>query len=168
VRRVLTLIITVVTAFLLQTTVFSEVTLVGAKPELLYLVTIVFALLEGPATGATVGFVSGMAQDFFLNTPKGITALTLVLLGYIVGLLRTYIVSPSPVLPTILVAIGTFAGVMFHSLVSFLLGQPLEPFGDLVTVAALASLYNAILTPLFFPLLRWASEGSQTQRIGRW
>jgi len=168
VRRVLTLIVTIVTALVLQTTVFSEITLLGAKPELMYLVAIVFALLEGPAAGAIAGFAGGMAQDFFLNTPKGITALTLVLLGYVVGLLRTYIVSPSPALPTLLVAIGTFAGLMFHALVSFLLGQLNTPFGDLVRIAGLASLYNAILTPLLFPVLRRAAEGSQPQRIGRW
>lgn len=167
-RRVLTLIVTIVTALVLQTTVFSEITLLGAKPELMYLVAIIFALLEGPAAGAIAGFAGGMTQDFFLNTPKGITALALVLLGYVVGLLRTYIVSPSPALPTLLVAIGTFAGLMFHALVSFLLGQLNTPFGDLVRIAGLASLYNAILTPLLFPVLRRAAEGSQPQRIGRW
>ena len=69
----------------------------------MYLVTIVIAILEGPQEGAIVGFAGGMAQDFLLNQPKGITALTLTLLGYAVGLARQYIVSPSPLLPTILV-----------------------------------------------------------------
>ena len=73
----------------------------------MYLVTIVIAILEGPQEGAIVGFAGGMAQDFMLNTPKGITALTLTLLGYTMGLARQYIVSPSPLLPTMLVAAGT-------------------------------------------------------------
>ena len=41
----------------------------------MYLVTIVIAILEGPQEGAVVGFAGGMAQDFLLNQPKGITAL---------------------------------------------------------------------------------------------
>ena len=167
-RRVLVLIVVLVTALLLQTTIFSDVTLVRAKPELIYLVAIVFAILEGPNTGAVVGFFGGMAQDFLSTAPKGITALTLTLLGYVIGLLRQYIVSPSPALPTLLVAIGTFAGVMFHGLVSFLLGQLSEPFIDLVRIAALSALYNAILTPLLFPVIRRLAEGSQTQRVHRW
>ena len=49
--------------------------------------------------GLPTGFIGGMAQDFLLNQPKGITALTLTLLGYAIGMLRQYIVSPSPFLP---------------------------------------------------------------------
>ena len=52
------------------------------------------------------GSSCGLAQDMFLNQPKGITALTLTLLGYAVGMARQYIVSPSPLVPTIVVAIG--------------------------------------------------------------
>ena len=58
-------------------------------------------MLEGPNEGATVGFVSGLAQDFLMNEPKGLTALTLTLLGYSVGMFRQFIVSPSPLVPTI-------------------------------------------------------------------
>jgi rod shape-determining protein MreD len=165
VRRTLTLIVIIVIALLLQTTVFSDVTLIGAKPELVYLVTIVLALLEGPAAGAVTGFAGGMAQDFLLNSPKGMTALTLTVLGYIVGLARQYIVSTSPVLPTVLVAAGTFAGILFFGLVSFLLGQFTGSVVYLVRVAALSAAYNAILTPILFPLLRWVIEGSAARRV---
>ena len=57
-----------------------------------------------------------------LNQPKGITALTLTLLGYAVGMARQYIVSPSPLVPTIVVAIGTALGMAFYEVVAFLLG----------------------------------------------
>src|SRR3970040_2042529 len=89
----------------------------------MYLPAIGFGCLEGPASGAATGFAGGMAQDFLLNQPKGITALTLTLVGYAIGMLRQYIVSPSAVLPVFLVAGGTFGGVLFYGIVSFLLGQ---------------------------------------------
>ena len=98
IRRVLAITAVVVTALLLQSTVFSDLKLLGVRPELMYLVTIVIAILEGPREGMVVGFVGGMAQDFLLNQPKGITALTLTLVGYAAGLARQYIVSPSPLL----------------------------------------------------------------------
>ena len=108
-----------------------------------------------------------MAQDFLLNQPKGITALTLTLLGYTVGLARQYIVSPSPLLPTLLVAVGTFAGVLFYGIVSFLLGQLDEPLSYLLRVARLSALYNAVLTPLVYPVLRRVFEGSRPRRVVR-
>jgi len=122
-------------------------------------------MLDGPSTGAITGFAGGMTQDFLLNSPKGITALTLTILGYVTGLARQYIVSTSPVLPTVLVAIGTFVGVLFYGLVSFLLGQPTGSIEYLVQVAGLSAAYNAILTPIVYPLLRRALEGSARHRV---
>lgn len=167
-RRAILLTVVVLTALLLQTTVFADVRLLGARPELMYLLTICFAVLEGPASGAATGFVGGMAQDFLLNQPKGITALTLTLLGYAIGMLRQYIVSPSPVLPVVLVAAGTFGGVLFYGIVSFLLGQLDTSWTYLVRVAALSGIYNAVLTPLLYPILRRAAEGSRSHRVIRW
>jgi hypothetical protein len=37
-----------------------------------------------------------------------------------------------------------------------------------VTIAGLSALYNAVLTPLLFPVIRRLAEGSQTQRVHRW
>ena len=166
-RRTVILIAVIVTALLLQTTVFPKVTMFGVKPELLYLVTVVFAALRGPAEGAVVGFVSGLAQDFMLNTPKGITALTLTLLGYTVGLARQYITSPSPLLPAILVAVGTASGVAFHQGVAFLLGEEEGPFGYIARVVLLTAVYGAILTPIFYPVLRRAAVATTAGRVVR-
>ena len=43
-RRALLLSAVILTALILQTTVFSEVNLLGAKPELMFLLTICFAI----------------------------------------------------------------------------------------------------------------------------
>ena len=167
-RRALLWTAVIVTALLLQSTVFAQIRLGGAKPELIYLVTIAMAILEGPASGAVSGFAGSMAQDFLLNQPKGITALTLTLLGYAVGMLRQYIVTPSALLPVFLVAGGTFGGVLFNGLVRFLLGQLNVSALYLVRIGLLSAAYNAILTPIFFPLLRRMAESTRTKRVVRW
>jgi len=166
-RRVLALIAVIVTAILLQSTVFSQLRLLGVRPELLYLVTILIALQEGPNEGVIVGFTCGLAQDMLLDQPMGITALTLTLLGYAVGMARQYIVSPSPLVPTIVVAISTALGVAFYEIVTFLLGQFEAGFTYAVKVALLTALYNAVLTPILAPLLRRIVEGSRPRRVVR-
>jgi rod shape-determining protein MreD len=166
-RRILSVTAIVITAVLLQSTVFSELRLLGVRPELLFLVTIVLALLEGPNEGAVVGFAAGLAQDMFLDQPKGITALTLTLLGYGVGMARQYIVSPSPLLPTFVVAIGTAIGMAFYEVVSFLLGSFDLPATEAVRIALLTAAYNAVLTPILYPLLRRIVEGSRPRRVVR-
>jgi rod shape-determining protein MreD len=166
-RRILATGAVIVTALLLQSTIFADLKLLGVRPELLYLVTICFAFLEGPSEGAVVGFVSGLAQDFMLNQPKGITALTLTLLGYGIGLARQYIVSPSPLLPTVLVGVGTVAGLAFYEIAAFLLGSFDESVTYGVKVALLAGLYNAVLTPIVYPVLRRAAEGTRPRKVVR-
>jgi rod shape-determining protein MreD len=166
-RRVIAIAAIIVTAVLLQSTVFSQLRLLGVRPELLYLVTILIALHEGPNEGAIVGFTCGLAQDMFLDQPMGITALTLTLLGYAVGMARQYIVSPSPLVPTIVVAIATALGVGFYEIVTFLLGQFDAGFTYAVKVALLTAVYNAVLTPILSPLLRRIVEGSRPRRVVR-
>jgi rod shape-determining protein MreD len=166
-RRIVAIAVIIVTAVLLQSTVFSQLRLLGVRPELLYLVTILIALNEGPSEGAVVGFTCGFAQDMFLDQPMGITALTLTLLGYAVGMARQYIVSPSPLVPTIVVAIATSLGVGFYEIVTFLLGQFDAGFTYAVKVALLAAVYNAVLTPILSPVLRRIVEGSRPRRVVR-
>jgi rod shape-determining protein MreD len=168
VRRVLSWTAVVLTALLLQSTLFAQIKLGGAKPDLVFLVTIVLAFLEGPSSGSLAGFVGGMAEDFLLNQPKGITALTLTLVGYAVGMLRQYITTPSPLLPVVLVGTATAGGMLFYGLVSFLLGQLTVSGGFVVRVALLTGVYNAVLTPLLFPVIRRIAESSRARRVFRW
>lgn len=166
-RRSLPLIVAVFTALLLQSTVFPQLTLAGAQPELIYMITILIAMLEGPAVGASVGFGGGMAQDFLQNSPKGMTALTLTLLGYAVGLIRTYIITPSPFLPMVLVGVGTFGGLIFYGVFSALIGQLDVGFLYLLRVSFFSGIYNALLTPLAYPLMRRISDGGRAPSMFR-
>ena len=166
-RRIIAWTAVEVTALVLQSTIFAQVELGGAKPELVYLVTTVLAFLEGPSSGAVAGFAGGMAQAYLLNSPKGITALTLTLVGYLVGAIRQYITTPSPLLPVALVGGATVVGVLFNRLVAFLLGQPVEA-GLALRIALLSGVYNAILTPLLFPLVRRVAESSRARKVFRW
>jgi rod shape-determining protein MreD len=168
VRRTLAWITVVVTALLLQSTVFAQIELAGSTPELMYLVTTVLAMLEGPSVGAVGGFTAGMAQDFLLNQPKGITALTLTLVGYVVGTVRPYITTPNPLLPVLLVGATTAAGIIFYGFVAFLLGQLPEGILFLLRTALLSAIYNAVLTPIFYPVLRRVTEASRPKKVYRW
>lgn len=160
--------VALLTAVLLQTTVFADVRLLGARPELMFLIAILVGFYEGPATATTVGFIGGMSQDFLMDQPKGMTALTLTLLGFAVGNLRTYVVSRSPLVPVFVVFFGTFVGLLFYGLVAFLLGQFKLSLLYLLQIAALSSLYNAILTPLVAPLVRRILDVTRAQTTGRW
>jgi rod shape-determining protein MreD len=108
-----------------------------------------------------------MAQDFMMNQPKGLTALTLTLLGYAVGMSRQYIVSPSPLVPTLMVLAGTFLGMVFYEVVSYLLGAFDATTTAGARIAALTAIYNAVLTPIIYPVLRRVTEGARPRKVVR-
>jgi rod shape-determining protein MreD len=168
VRRTISWAAIVLTALVLQSTVFAQVKLADAKPDLVYLVTIVLAFLEGPSAGAVAGFFGGMSEDFLLDQPKGITALTLTLVGYAVGAIRQYVVTPSPLLPVLVVGGTTTAAVLFNQLIAFLLGQLNVGAGYVLRVAILEGVYNAVLTPFLFPIIRRVAESSRAKKVFRW
>lgn len=167
-RRTISWAAIVLTALVLQSTVFAQVKLADAKPDLVYLVTIVLAFLEGPSAGAVAGFFGGMSEDFLLDQPKGITALTLTLVGYAVGAIRQYVVTPSPLLPVLVVGGTTTAAVLFNQFIAFLLGQLNVGAGYVLKVAILEGVYNAVLTPFLFPLIRRVAESSRAKKVFRW
>ena len=129
--------------------------------------TIVIAMLEGPAEGAVVGFVCGLTQDMLLNQPKGITALTLTLLGtrsawrastscpLAAGARRSSSRSPPR------------WGWRSTRSCRSCWDSSRRRSTYAVKVALLAALYNAVLTPILYPLLRRIVEGSRPRRVVR-
>ena len=69
-----------------QQTVMVALRIGGAHPDLLWLLPITAALLDGPETGAIVGFWAGLSFDLVLPTPFGLSALVGCILGYATGL----------------------------------------------------------------------------------
>ena len=80
---------------------------------------------------------------------------------------RQYIVSPSPLVPTAVVFIGTLAGTVFYVVVAYLLGAYSGTAAFAGRVALLAAVYNAVLTPIVYPLLRRVTEGPRSRRVVR-
>jgi hypothetical protein len=64
--------------------------------------------------------------------------------------------------------VGTFGGVLFYGFVAFLLGGLPGDALFLLRVAVLSAVYNAILTPLAYPLLRRVAETTRTKKVHRW
>ena len=52
-----------IAAFSIQLLFLDRIKIAGAKPDLLVLLVVFFAIFFGPATGAEIGFVSGLFKD---------------------------------------------------------------------------------------------------------
>jgi len=166
-RRVGIFVLAIVSAVLLQTTVFAK-TLFGVAPDLVLVVVISFALLEGPMAGATSGFFGGLLRDLLLNAPKGLTGLSYLLVGYAVGRIRPYVQSMSVFVPIAAIFLGSVAGTGLYEILQGLLGQQTVSWAMGARVVVLTAVYNTLLAPLVYPVIRRIVGLYQTEKVYRW
>jgi rod shape-determining protein MreD len=147
----------VVMAVVLQTTWFSAgLRVFGVMPDLLLVLTIAFAFSMGPERGAAFGFIAGVSIDLFLSTPMGLSALSLAVVGYGFGVVRSGLVRTSRWTAPIMGALGGLAGGVLFVCVGALAGQDHLLALRSVKVVVIACAYDALLAFVAFPIVRWA------------
>ena len=110
-------------AVLLQTAALSQISLLGATPDIGPLVVVSVGLLCGPVPGALMGFLVGVLVDVALLQTLGISSLVYVVVGHYSGLMRDTLRDPqATLLPLAAGALGTFVALTLFSLLQFLLG----------------------------------------------
>lgn len=152
-RRFLLGAASVLTALLLQTTVVVRLPLPGTPPDLVLLLVVCVALVEGPVSGVVTGFVAGLLADALADHALGRLALAYVLVGYAVGLVDDE--RPrSALTPLLAAAGGTLLAVGVYAVEGLLLGDARVTVTAALRAAAWSAPYAVALTPLVFPGVR--------------
>ena len=158
-----------VVALALQSTLLAQATLLGVIPQVVLVVVVCLAFLDGERVGVVTGFSAGLLQDL-LPFPAviGLTALVYILVGYAVGILRQYAPADSVWTPVLAVALASAVAEFSYAALSIILGEPWVGLGYTARVAGLVVLYNTLLTPFVFPLVRRIADRFRPERVHRW
>lgn len=137
-------------SLILQSTLFSHLTVAGVKPDLVLILVIFFALLYGPKDGAIVGFIGGLIQDLLFGHDIGMNLLVKTIIGGSFGFLEQRIYKENLFIPMIAVFVGTF----FHDSLVFFFnlaeGASAGYFASVRSVILSAAVYNACLVPIIY------------------
>lgn len=98
-KKVLTLGITAVLCFLLQTTVFQWLKLAGISPNIMLIFVVCFGLMRGRTEGAVLGFFCGLMLDILYGGYLGVFALVYLLIGYLNGCFNHMFFTDDVILP---------------------------------------------------------------------
>jgi rod shape-determining protein MreD len=142
----------VVVALVLQVAIFPHLAWEGIVPNFCLLVVVAAALVRGPAFAATLGFFAGLMLDLAppADHVAGRWALSLVVVGYVAGLMRQEARVPAmTVMAT--VAASSFIGTSVYALSGVVLGDAVAGAGDLLLVIVVAVISDVVLTPLVLP-----------------
>jgi rod shape-determining protein MreD len=151
IARVCLLVLLVV---IVQVAVFPHLRLFGVVPDLGLLLALAVGYQEGPELGAVAGFLAGFGYDLFLETPLGLNALTYAVVGYTIGVLEAGLFRSPRWLPSILGLLGGLAGGLFFIGIGVLAGVDAVKGTQGVRTIALAAVYDALLAPFVFYLVR--------------
>ena len=89
------------------------------------LVAVMAGLAAGPDRGASVAFATGIAFDLMLQSPFGLSALTYVIVAYLVGSLQDSVLRAAWWIPAATAAIGSAIGVILYGVFGTIVGQDL-------------------------------------------
>jgi rod shape-determining protein MreD len=166
VRRVLVLAAVVVVAVLLQSTVLAELRLAGVRPDLLVLTVVAVAMASGPTSGAVFGFSAGLVGDLLFDLPVGVSALVYTAVGFAVGTARVYVTSHRPVVHLALAGAASLASVWCSGLL--LRVFDLSSWEAVARSGPLVALYNLLLAPFVYPVVRALAERVPAKPAQRW
>ncbi|MFP5352838.1 MAG: rod shape-determining protein MreD [Actinomycetota bacterium] len=167
--RILALATVVLLAVALQSTLLARLTLLGVIPQLVLVVVVSLAFLDGPRVGVVVGFAGGLLQDLLLpQSIIGLTALVYTLVGYGVASLRQFAPGESVWTPVLAVALASAVAEFGYAVLAIILGQPWVSISFTAKVTGLVVLYDTLLTPFAFPLVRKVADRFRPERVYRW
>jgi rod shape-determining protein MreD len=160
-----------VVAIALQTTLLVRATILGVIPQVLMVVIVSLAYVDGERVGTASGFFGGLLVDLLLDDPTGIiglTALIYTLIGYGVGSFRKYAPADSVWTPVLMVAGASAIAEVSYSTLSIIMGRPWVSLAFTAKAAGLIVLYNTLLTPFVFPVVRRVADRFRPERVYRW
>lgn len=158
-RRAGLVVLLLVSALVLQSTLFTSLTLFGVVPQLVFVVVICLAAIESENLGLVSAFSGGLLVDLVMpGSLLGLTSLVLTLVAYCTSRASQLAPEGSVGFPVVAVALGSVAAEILYAFFSVLLGQNWVSLGDTVRIGALIVLYNTLLAPLILTVVRWSID----------
>lgn len=154
-KRILLGLAFMLVAALLQSTVFSRLSLyIHAVPDLALIILVFIAYVNGTMTGQLSGFLSGFLLDFLSAAPLGLNALIRTLIGALTGLLKGTFFLDFLFLPMALCAGATALKALVYFILHLLLSGAVPAYSFFGLTLWVELGLNTFLAPFMFGFLK--------------
>jgi len=146
--------IVIVFVIILQSTILSNFSIKGIKPDIVLVLLILISNYSGSLKGQSIGFTAGLVEDFVSLSPLGFNALIHTIIGYLSGITFGKIFLDPIFVPIVFVFIGT----LIKSVLSFflLLLFFTEKAGSIFTMSLFIEMgFNILITPVIYFFLKF-------------
>lgn len=151
---------------LLQTTLVPALQVFNAVPNLVLVVVVGYTMEYGSQRGLMWAFIGGLWLDLLAGTPIGASAIALIIVVYVVGMVSSNLFRGHVV---ILALGGLLAGVLYGIIIVGILtlvGRPTVWSEVIVRVVLPNAVYDAVVLSILYPGVRWMGDlvnGRQAQ-----
>ena len=147
-----------------QVSIFSQMHVFGAVPDLLLVSLVAIALLRGSVVGAVGGFFAGLVVDTATLGTLGLTSLVLTLAGFWIGRYGETTGRDRAHAPFLSVAVVTVLYQLGLLVVHFVLGES-APAGAVARSLLPAIVLNLILTAPVYAVVRRVLRPAQREEL---
>jgi rod shape-determining protein MreD len=155
-------------AGLVQVSVLSSVEVAEGHLDLVLILVVSIALLEGPAFGAVAGFWAGLVLDVSSLETLGLTSLLLTLAGYFAGRFGDVTSRTSAHPPLVAVVLATIAVGFGSAVIHFMLGSGISAAEFFAGVLLPGLALNMLFAYPVFRLIRriFTTEAARRREAG--
>jgi rod shape-determining protein MreD len=153
IRVILLVILLVCFALILQSTLFTLLSIAGVKPDLAMIILIFTSYRRGRFIGELGGFFGGLIEDFVSLTPLGFHAVIKTFIGFLCGLTQGAIVIDRVLLPVVFAGAATIIKLLSSWLLSLIFSISSSNIYFFHYKTLIEILYNALLSPFVFAAL---------------
>lgn len=156
-RKLVTFVIILI-CFLLEGSVFHQLSFAGIKPNLLIIVTSSFGFMRGKKEGMFVGVVSGIMADLFWGNSLGFHILLYTLIGYMNGTFQRMFYDDDIKLPIVLIGSSEFLyGLAMYACIYMLRGD-FAFITHLVDIILPELVYTILITLILYQIILFINK----------
>lgn len=148
---------------LLQSSLAPHLSVIGVKPGIVLTLVVSWSVIRGASEGVTWGFIGGLALDLLSGTPVGLSALTLMMVGFLINLGGISLFKSSLVFPLFAVFVASVLSDAVQLVLLQGFGWNLPWWEAMASVAVPAAILNAVLMPIVYLPLQWLNRRTQTE-----
>ncbi len=157
--------LSVLLAFTLQCSIFTNLHLAGVVPNLLIILISTYGVMHGEYTGMFVGFFGGLMMDVFFGGILGFYALLFTLIGFLNGQFCGLYFPEDIRMPMLLILSSDLTyGVLFYAFRFLLRGRTHFPFYFLHVILP-ETLYTLLIALILYPLMARIYMAFERKRI---
>lgn len=144
--------VVVVIMLILETVFFSRVTLFGAQPDIILIMTVVLTFFLPVEKSMICAVIGGLIEDFYIGRMIGSNTLALIVIVLLIYRFAGRIRNENIVFPVLVVFIASILnGAMMIVFMAFT-GNGAFINGEMIQDIFIGGIYNVILSLLIYPI----------------